>query len=264
MLRFNIDNQLKRKLEYYWDLVFVLTVKEIKIRYKNNVFGYFWSILNPLAFAMIFYLVFGIAMRIKVENYVLFLIVALFPWHWISNSTIASTLIFIQNSNLIKKIKFNKAILPLTIVFQDVYHFIFTIPITIGFMFYYQLIPSWELIYKVPILIFIQIFLTYSISLFLATLNVFFRDIERIIAILMNFVFYATPILYPLKHVPEKYKIYLFLNPFTPLILSWREVFLDNHMNLIYCCYTFIYSILIFIISVIVYRKLSWKFAEVL
>ena len=85
------------------DLIYILTAKEIKTRYKNSVFGYVWSLANPLAYALIFYFAFGIIFRFKVENYALFLICGLFPWQWLNNSITSSTRIFLQNANLIKK-----------------------------------------------------------------------------------------------------------------------------------------------------------------
>ncbi len=84
-----------RSFENYKDLIFVLTQKEMKLRYKNNVLGYLWSIAHPLAFATVFYIAFKVFMRIKMENYQLFLITGLFPWQWFSNVVTSSTMMFL-------------------------------------------------------------------------------------------------------------------------------------------------------------------------
>ena len=116
---------------YFNDLVFVLTKKDIKSRYKTSVLGYLWSIINPLAFAAIFYVIFQVVMRFDMQNYALFLVTGLFTWQWINNSANAGAMIFIQNASLIKKIIFPRSILPLSIVLQDAFHFLMSVPVII-------------------------------------------------------------------------------------------------------------------------------------
>ena len=87
----------------YRDLILVLTAKEIKVRYKNNVLGYLWSIANPLAFALVFFVAFKIFLKWDIKDYVLFLIAGLFPWQWFANSVGVSCGVFIGNASIIKK-----------------------------------------------------------------------------------------------------------------------------------------------------------------
>ena len=95
---------ISKKLEYYRDLIWVLTIKEMKIKYKNSYLGYLWSIGNPLALAFVFFIAFKVVMRIQMQNYSLFLIAGLFPWQWMANSLSASPMVFLANYSIIKKV----------------------------------------------------------------------------------------------------------------------------------------------------------------
>lgn len=249
---------------YFNDLVFVLTKKDIKSRYKTSVLGYLWSIINPLAFAAIFYVIFQVVMRFDMQNYALFLVTGLFTWQWINNSAIAGTMVFIQNASLIKKIIFPRSILPLSIVLQDAFHFLMSVPVIIVLLLIFDKTPSWNWFIGIPVLLVIQCTLTYGLSLLLASINLFFRDVEKITGLLFTALFYMTPILFPISKIPEDYRIYILLNPFTPIVIAWRELFIDGVIFSKYTLYSFGYAILFLIVGVVVYRKLRWKFAEVL
>ncbi|MCX5635936.1 MAG: ABC transporter permease, partial [Planctomycetota bacterium] len=140
-----------KNLEYYKDLVLVLTRKEIKVRYASSILGYLWSVANPLAISFVFYIAFKIVMRIQIEAYSLFLITGLFPWQWLSNSISVSPMIFLGNASIIKKVNFPRNVLPLVTVLQDMVHFILAIPVIIIFMFIYHKTPSWSWLYGIPI-----------------------------------------------------------------------------------------------------------------
>jgi lipopolysaccharide transport system permease protein len=253
-----------KNLENYRDLIFVLTDKEIKIRYKNSFLGYLWSLANPLAFSFVFFIAFKVVMRIQMENYTLFLIAGLFPWQWFSNSINVSPLIFLGNASIIKKVNFPRNILPLATVLQDMLHFILSIPVIVIFLVIYHKSPSLSWLYGIPFLLIIQLLLIYGLSLMISSLNLFFRDLEKLVALLITFVFYFTPIIYPEKLIPEGYRYLINLNPLAPLMISWRNLFLYGTFEPFYLSVNSLFAIGTFIIGYSVYRKLSWKFAEVL
>src|SRR5690348_4100257 len=93
----------------YLDVLIALTQKELRVRYKSYVLGYVWSLAQPLAFAGVFYFAFKVAMKVKTENYVAFLLSGLFPWQWISNSINAAPLMFLLNASIIKKVNFPRS-----------------------------------------------------------------------------------------------------------------------------------------------------------
>ncbi len=256
---------MNSRIRHYIDLITVLTQKEMKVRYKNTFFGYVWSIAHPLAFAFVFFMAFKVVMRIQMEGYAVFLIAGLFPWQWLSNSVNASPMVFLGNVTIIKKINFPRSILPLANVLQDMVHFLLSIPVIILFLFIYHKSPSLSWFYGIPLLLGIQLLMTYGLSLMISSINLFIRDLERLTVIGTTLLFYFTPVIYPETMIPEKYiKLILFVNPLTPLMISWRKLFLDGTLELSLLAASFTYSIFILILGYLVYAKLSWKFAEVL
>ncbi len=252
------------KIQHYIDLITVLTQKEIKVRYKSSFLGYLWSIGHPLAFAMVFFIAFKIVLRIQVENYALFLIAGLFPWQWFANSVNASPMLFLGNASIIKKVNFPRNIIPLTAVLQDMIHFVLSIPVIVLFMFIYHKSLSLTWLYGIPVLLSIQFVITYGVSLIISSLNLFFRDLERLTVILMTLLFYFTPVIYPETMIPERYKPLINLNPLAPLMISWRNLFLNGTLEPASLIILLAYSLIILLLGYQVYRKLSWKFAEVL
>jgi lipopolysaccharide transport system permease protein len=203
-------------------------------------------------------------MRIAMEDYSLFLIAGLFPWQWFSNSVNVSPTVFLGNASIIKKVNFPRNLIPFTTVLQDMIHFILSIPVIVLFLFIYQKSPSLSWFYGVPLLMVIQFLMTFGVSLMVSSANLFFRDLERLTGIFVTLLFYFTPIIYPETMIPVRYKSLINLNPLTPLVISWRNLFLKGTIEPSYIYISFLYAILVFGLGYQVYRKLSWRFAEIL
>lgn len=255
---------MNKNFQQYLDLIIVLTQKEIKVRYKNSILGYLWSICHPLAFAFVFFVAFKVVMRIQMEDYALFLIAGLFPWQWFANSVNASPMIFLSNSSIIKKVNFPRNIIPLTMVLQDMIHFLLAIPVIVLFMFIYHKSLSLSWLYGIPLLLILQFPMTYGVCLVISSINLFFRDLERMITLLIMLLFYFTPVIYSEAMIPKGYKHFIVLNPLAPLIISWRNLFLYGQLDWIQLIICAGYSIFTLLIGYLVYKKLSWRFAEVL
>ena len=247
--------------EYYKDLLIELTKKEIKVRYKNSYLGYLWSLANPLFLTLIFYFVFKIVTKVQMQDYTLFLISGLFVWQWINNSIMIGANLYISNASLIKKVNFPRNFLVIALILSEGFNFLVSIPIIVMFVFLYNktITLNWLII---PLYLVITSFFIYSITLLVSTINLFFRDMERIIGLLLTFIFYLTPIIYPVTMVPEKYKIFLYMNIFFPIVNIWQELFLNNNIVFHNIIISIIYSGTIFIISSSIYNKLKYKFAE--
>lgn len=248
----------------YKDLLIELTRKEIKIRYKNSYFGYLWSLAHPLFMAIIFYFVFKQIMRIDMPNYSLFLVTGLFVWQFLSNSITMGTMLFIGNAGLIKKVNFHRHFLAVSMILSEGFNFIFSIPIIIGFMFYHDIYPSIIWIIGFPILFFITSLFVYGCALILGSINIFFRDMERIISLFLMAAFYATPIMYPVKMIPQEHQFILEWNPFSSFVIMWRDMFLEGILNYESIFIAIIYSVVFSSIGVLVYNKLKFKFAELI
>jgi lipopolysaccharide transport system permease protein len=247
-----------------FDITYQLLQKELRVRYKNLSLGYLWSLGNPLVFAILYYGIFKVIMKVKIENFSLFLITGLFPWQWFTNSVTVAPWTFMGNASLIKKVIFPRYLLSLVAVGQDLFHFLVSIPVIILFLCIYGKAPSISWIIGIPLLVLIQLALTYGANLFVATINLFFRDMERLIQIGMTFLFYSTPVVFDISMVPEKYRNLIYFNPAASLIISWRDLFLNGHLDWLNIGVAAAWAIFILGIGQFVYNKISWRFAEIL
>ncbi len=252
------------KFQHYIDLILVFTQKELKVRYKSSVLGYFWSVGHPLAFALVFFIAFKVVVRIPIENYALFLIAGLFPWQWFANSVNASPLLFLGNAHIIKKVNFPRNLIVFSLILQDMAHFILSIPVLILFLFIYGKTPSVSWIYGIPIMLVIQFFLIYGVCLFISSVNLFFRDLERLTTIFMTLLLYFTPVIYSEAMIPDKYRLYVHLNPLASFIVNWRNLLLNGSIDWLLIAESLVYSLTVFSIGQATYKKLNWRFAEVL
>jgi len=248
----------------YFDLIYVLTQKEMKVRYKSNVLGYFWSISHPLVYAAVFFLAFKVVMRFNIENYGLFLVTGMFPWQWFSNSVSNSSTAFLTNSSIIKKVNFPRNIIPAVGALQDTIHFVLSIPVIMVMLLVHHKAPSLSWIYGVPLLVCIQFMMIYGIALMVSSVNLFFRDLARLTSIFMTLLFYCTPIIYPATMVPAKFKHLVTINPVAPIMMSWRKLFLEGAMDPRLVLTALVFSMLVLAAGQSVYGRLQRRFAEVL
>ncbi|MEW6517689.1 MAG: ABC transporter permease [candidate division FCPU426 bacterium] len=255
---------MNARMRYWLDLVLVMTRKDLKVRYQNNLLGYFWSIAHPLALAAVYYFAFKVIVRIPMEAFALFLIIGVFPWQWTSNSVSVASTVFLSNSSIIKKVAFPRSVLPLSGVLQDMLHYILSLPVIWLFIaiFHKPASPAW--IYGIPVLLGVQFFLTYGLALLVSSINLFFRDLERLVTILLTLAFYVTPIIYPLEMVPVKFRWLIYANPFAGMIIGWQKLFLEGYLALDWLGISLAYAALSYALGRWVYGRLNWRFAEVL
>lgn len=248
----------------YRDLLYALTLKEIKIRYKNSYLGYFWSLANPFMLAMIFYFAFQMVAKVPVENYALFLMSGLFVWQWMVNTLTVGSMLFVGNAGLIKKVNFPRNLLGFALVFSESFNFIFSIPVIAAFMWYYNVFPSLAWLWGIPVLFLITAIFLYGIALLIGTLNLFFRDLERLVGLMMTFLLYLTPVLYTVALMPEKLQWLLYVNPFASFVIVWRDMFLSGILNIEFFAIAAVYSFVALALGSFVYHKLKYKFAELI
>jgi len=227
--------------------------------------GYVWAIAYPLVFAAILYIAFKNIIRIKVDNYGLFLIVGIFPWQWFANATYLSSRTLISNASIIKKIMFPKLLLPLSTVLIEMVHFAISWVVIIVFLFIYdQHLFYFSWIYGIPLIAAIQFVLILGIGLVVSSLNIFFRDTERIMGIMITMLFYLTPVIFPLNMVPEEFKPYFLLNPMTGIVELWRALFIEGFVLWRWLGISAVYATLSLLGGSVLYQRLKGRFAEAL
>ena len=147
---------MNRPVQYIYDLTLILTRKEMQVRYKNNILGYLWSVLQPLSFALVYFVAFKVFMRFEMENYTLYLLTGMFPWQWFANSVSEASNIFISNASIIKKINFPRNLLIAATIIKDAIHFALCIPVIMLFCLIYESTISINWLYGIPILMVLQ------------------------------------------------------------------------------------------------------------
>ena len=211
----------------YRGLIQSLAARELKARYRGSVLGFFWSFINPLLLLLIYTFVFTVVLptsQPKVEPYPLFLFCGLLPWTWFSSSLLESAHVLIGGANLIKKVMFPAEVLPIVTVLANLVHFGFGLVILALFLVYFRRPLSVGELAWFPVAVLVQLTLTLGLALFIAALTVHFRDIKDILANLLQFWYFATPIIYPMEVAPGLAKRMLNLNPFTHLAVSYQEI----------------------------------------
>jgi len=197
--------------------------KEVRGKYKGSFLGILWSFLNPLFMVLVYSTVFPLILRVSEKNYPLFLVVGLIPWTYFTNVITQGTISIMANSNLIKKVYFPREILPISVATSGLINFLFSFIIVVVFLIVGGIGVSVLFIY-LPLIIVVQYIVQLSIIFVLSSINVFFRDLEHIITVLIMILFYLTPIIYNPTAIPEKYKFLFNLNPMVHIITAYRSV----------------------------------------
>ncbi|MFQ5699086.1 MAG: ABC transporter permease [Myxococcota bacterium] len=251
------------RLAHAWDLIHLLVRKELKLRYRGTTLGLLWSLANPLAFAFVLQVAFKRVFRVDIENYAVFILSGLFPWQWFSNSMGAGSTVFIFNAALIKKLPFPRFSLCAATVLGDLTHFVVTLPLLGALILVTEGRLNgtvWAI--GVPLLLLIQMVQTTALVTLVATVNAYLRDLEHLVQVLLLLLFYVSPILYPTSMVPPSLHWMLYLNPISPLMISWRSLIVDGQLSL-YLPIAAAHALLAVVVALFFYRRLEGRLAEV-
>ena len=255
---------MNNRIRHFFELLYLLVQKDLKVRYKSSVLGYLWALANPFAFALVYYIAFKVIMRVQMHNYSVFLLTGMFPWAWLTNSLSQATGSYRKNASLVKKVNLDRAVLPLGNVAHEMVHFCFALPV-LGFFIYFtggSMYASW--LWQIPLLILLQLAMVYPVGLMLALANVYVHDVEYLVGIGLSMLFFLTPVVYPVTMVPEKYRHYFEWSPLAALIDNWRGVFLDGAINTELFNHCIIVAAIVTVMAIAVYRKASRKLGELL
>ncbi|MEF7439061.1 ABC transporter permease [Paenibacillus lautus] len=246
----------------YRQMLKSMVLTDLRTRYKGSVLGFLWTFINPLLMLVIYSLVFSSIMRMNIDNYPMFLFVAILPWIFFSTSLQSSAAVVLRNNSLVKKIYFPREILPISVVIGGVINYLFGLVILIPALLIFGVKIS-HAILLFPIVLIIHAFITLGLSFVVASINIFFRDLEHILSFLLQFLFYLTPIIFSLDYIPEKFQYLFKLNPLSYIIEAYRDIFFYGVLPQMdkLGLYALV-SILILIGGWFIYHILQRKFAE--
>lgn len=248
----------------YKYLLFQLTQREIKARYKQSFIGYAWVLLNPLAQLFVYSFVFSLVFRFPTNNvpYPVFLFATLLPWTFFQQSLSAATMSLVDNSSLLRKVAFPREIIPYASLASKLVDFGFSSLVFLLFMVLYQVPFSFTAIWFIPIFI-VQIVLMAGIALILSCFNLFFRDIQYLANLLLMLWMYMTPIVYPLSMVPEKYVWLYKLNPMVGIMEGYRSALFGYPFEWSIILWSCVIAVLTFLFGFILFKKSEKVFADV-
>jgi lipopolysaccharide transport system permease protein len=206
------------------DLLFLLVWRDIKVRYKQSVLGAGWAVIQPLTSMIIFSVIFGKLAGLKSQYdvpYPLFVYAGLLPWMYFASSLTLSSQSLIGNANLVTKVYFPRLLLPLASIVTPIVDFLIAFVVLIGLGLWYHWIPTWHVV-TLPAFLFVALLAAFGIGLWLAAINVRYRDVPYAVPFVIQLWFYATPVIYDVTLVPKDWRWLLALNPMTGVVDGFR------------------------------------------
>lgn len=254
------------RLYAYKDLLFVFIWREFVIRYRQSVIGILWAILQPLSIMLLFVLVFGVILQTSQKEYpyALFYLSGIIPWTFFAGSINFSVGCLSGNFNLITKIYFPREIVPLSGVVINFADFIIGFILFLGLIIYYGIGFTLNFLWIVPLLFLLVVFTT-GFGLLLSALNVYYRDVKLASSFIVQFLFFATPVVYSLDTVNNKWALLLYMNPLTYIVESIRRVTIEGRGLVLW--QLGLETLLILIFFIIVYKiftRIERAFADVI
>lgn len=251
----------------YRELCFFLAWRDLLVRYKQTAIGLVWALLRPLLTMLVFTFVFSKLAKLPSDGvpYPLLVFAALLPWQFFSNAFSEAGNSLINNSSMISKVYFPRLIIPLGTVMVSFVDFLISGLILVGVMIWYGFVPDWRIL-TLPIFIFIAIAAAMGAGLWVAALNVKYRDFRYIIPFIMQFGLYISPVGFSSNIVPEQWRLLYSLNPMVGVIDGFRWAILGGNTPLyLPSVLLSLLLVLVMLVSGIIYfRKTEKTFADVI
>jgi lipopolysaccharide transport system permease protein len=218
-----------RDLWIYRELIYFMTWRDLKVRYKQTLLGAGWAILQPFLTMVVFSVFFGNLAGVPSDGvpYPIFSYTALIPWTLFSKALQDASRSLVNNSHMITKVYFPRMILPLASVLAGLVDFFIAFIVLLGMMAYYHVVPTAN-IWTLPLFLLLALVTAIGVSLWLSALNVLYRDINYVLPFLTQFWMYITPIAYASSLIPEKWRLIYFLNPMTGVVEGFRWALLGT------------------------------------
>ena len=252
-----------KEIYEYRTMISSLIKRDLRGRYKGSVLGFAWTFLNPLLQLAVYTVVFSHIMRAGIEDYYLFLFVALIPWIFFNASVSGGTTCIISQKDMVSKIYFPREILPIAHVTCQLVNMLLSFVVVFAVLLISGKGMSLKALAYLPIIIIAEYLLAISIALIVSALTVYLRDLEHIIVIITMAWQFLSPVMYSIDMVPENMRDLFNLNPMTPIIVAYRDILYYKKVpELATLLHGFIFSVVLLIIGWFVFGRLKKHFAE--
>jgi lipopolysaccharide transport system permease protein len=254
-----------RDLWTYRELLYLLTWRDVKVRYKQTLLGATWAIIQPLFTMVIFTLFFGKLAGIPSNGvpYAIFAYAGLLPWTFFSNAVTNSSNSLVGSSNLITKIYFPRMMIPGAAVGAGLVDFAIAFIILIGLMIFYGVAVSLNIL-MLPLLVALATILATGVGMWMSALNVKYRDIRYALPFLIQLWMFLSPVIYPLSMVPEKWRWVLMLNPMTGIIEGFRSALFNWEFNWVALLLSAGITLALLVSSAYIFRRMEKNFADII
>jgi lipopolysaccharide transport system permease protein len=247
----------------YRELLYFLTWRDVKVRYKQTLLGAAWAIIQPLFTMIIFSLLFGRLAGIKSDDmpYPIFAYAGLLPWTFFSNAVTASGNSLVGSSTLITKIYFPRMIIPSAAVAAGLVDFALSFLVLIPLMFYYGVRITPNLLF-LPLMVLLITFLALAVGMWMSALNVKYRDIRYALPFVIQLWMFASPVIYPSSMLRGKLKLALTLNPLTGIIENFRSALVGTEMKWSSLAISAAITLVLFVCSAYAFKRMERSFAD--
>ncbi|WP_124065165.1 ABC transporter permease [Clostridium sp. E02] len=252
-----------KELYSYREMIFSLVRRDLNGRYKGSVLGFLWTFLNPLLQLCVYTMVFSVIMKNGIEDFYLYLFVALVPWIFFSTSMAGGSSCIWTQQDLVKKIYFPREVLPIAFVTSQFVNMLLSFLVVLAVLIMSGKGINIVAILYLPLIMLVEYLLALSMAFITSALTVYLRDLEYLLGIITMAWQFLTPVMYSIDQVPEKLQPIFNLNPMTPIIIAYRDILyykkipeVDTLLRAV------ILGIILMIIGTITFSRLKRHFAE--
>jgi lipopolysaccharide transport system permease protein len=256
-----------RDLWQYRELFYFLSWRDILVRYKQTAIGIAWGVLRPLLTMIVFTVIFGYLAKLPSEGvpYPILVFAAMLPWQFFSSSLTESSNSFITNANMLTKIYFPRLIVPASAVIVNLVDFLISFAILAVLMAWYRFVPNWRIV-TLPAFLFLASLASMGFGLWLATLNIKYRDFRYVVPFLVQFGLYVSPVGFSSSVVPGKWRLLYSLNPMVGVIDGFRWAILGGNSHIYWPGFLLssALAVLTFLLAIRYFRNAERKFADII
>ena len=246
----------------YYDLIRILVISDLKVKYQSSVLGFLWALLNPLLWLVVLYVVFRSIRHVSDTSLILFLFVGIICWRVFASGTSGSVRSISNKPGLVKKIYIPRQILVFSVVISNFISSLLEFVILFAFLILFGAPLSLNLL-MFPVLLLIYFGIVYGVSLALGSLFIFYRDLDNIWAVLMQIGYFLTPVFYQVTDLPEQYQALYLANPVSTMMVMFREIMLyATFPSLHLLGYGTLAAVIILVIGTAIFNRFEPRFAE--
>ncbi len=209
----------------YRELLKNLVLKDLKLKYRGSVFGFLWSLINPLLMIIVYTIAFTFILRVRSKGFVFYLMLGQLSWTFFAGSAAMSTGAIVDNSGLLKSVLFPRAILPIGTVLFNFAQYLLTVSVFLPAMMLWYRVPLSVPMLLFPVFLALQVVFSIGVALILATWTAFFRDVRHLLEVALAMLFWTTPIIYELRQVPERFRLLILLSPMSSFVVAYQQLF---------------------------------------